>query len=81
MFYGYEDFENQLEARIGTIPVKNVDLLYYIASKNLLEYLVKVVQDRDYPDNKVWLFQKNAYIQDAVNNFYLYPKKKNNGGL
>jgi hypothetical protein len=76
MFYGYEDFENQTDIKMGTIAVKKIDLLYYIASQNLLEYLVKVVQDREYPDNKVYLFQKNTYIQDAVNSFYLHSKKK-----
>jgi uncharacterized membrane protein len=78
MFYGYEDFGNQVDVRMGTIPIKNIDLLYYIAANNLLEFLVKVVQDRKFPENKVYLFQKNTYIQDAVNSFYLNPKKRRN---
>jgi hypothetical protein len=74
--YGYEDFEQILNSKGSTLVVKNVDLLYRLASKNLLEYLVKVSTDKFNPDKRVWLFLRDIAVQDEINDFYLNSKTK-----
>lgn len=66
--YGYEDHD--INKKVQTIPVKNINLLYWLADRNLLEYLMCIGRDRDDKNNRVWFFEQNAYVQDEINAFY-----------
>ena len=66
--YGYEDHD--INKKVQTIPVKNINLLYWLADRNLLEYLMCIGRGRDDKNNRVWFFEQNAYVQDEINAFY-----------
>ena len=66
--YGYEDHD--INKKVQTIPVKNINLLYWLADRNLLEYLMCIGRDRDDKNNRVWFFEQNAYVLDEIYAFY-----------
>lgn len=66
--FGYE--EHNINKKVQTIPVKNINLVYWLADRNLLEYLTGVGKDRENLNNRVWFFEKNVYVQDEITAFY-----------
>ncbi|MDD3173376.1 MAG: hypothetical protein PHF63_06920 [Herbinix sp.] len=74
--YGLEDRDTKHRGKL--LPVKDIYLAYKMIDNNLLEYLVYITNDRDYPDKKVWMFEQTVDTQDIFNNYYMEKEIKNN---
>jgi hypothetical protein len=78
MCYGLES-DRELQKKIKnvkTVVIKDINLLYKLADKNLLGFLLNVTNDWDNPNKKVWIFEWNSYVQDEITEFYYYKKRK-----